>query len=319
MITKDKFALNLKELKNRIPDKPLIYTKEYPRTIRESLNYYCNKRTVHSIQSCVHTLNIEDWPLPLWFDPENIKLGFGNYHLYKKLYYSDKTGKKIKRLNDFDFIRILPMISICFKRTFDEIIIEAFDANLKYVFKKMQESTILGTKAKFIISLKDSYKKSNWTACVITIFPLIDFVVRRILNTNNLGIDVSKICKLFEQNGFSLKNVGDLMPHQTFVSSHQTGQPFLNKERVEWFGKMLDFDLGLLGPALCSFIYFANHYYSFYKEDQESGGEVELLNRHAILHGSISQFGSKGNTVKLITFLYLILELDIAFEILFSE
>jgi hypothetical protein len=81
---------------------------------------------------------------------------------------------------------------------------------------------------------------------------------------------------------------------------------------------MQETDFGLIGPALSSFIRFANIYYSYYKEDVEAK-EIQLLNRHAILHGSISEFGTKTNTVKLITFLYLMLELEDIFEILLAE
>jgi hypothetical protein len=129
---------------------------------------------------------------------------------------------------------------------------------------------------------------------------------------------VSRICKLFAQNGFSLENAGDLMPHFTFVLSHKPGQPLFSEERDQWFRKMQETDFGFIGPALSSFIRFANIYYSYYKEDTETE-ETQSLNRHAILHGSINDFGTKANTVKLITFLYLMLELEEVFKILLKE
>lgn len=319
MITKDKLALNLKDLKSRIPLKPKKYTKEYPRTIEEALKYYCNKRTVHSVQACTKNLNDENWPLPLWFDSENIKVGFWNKFYYKKQYNSWQKGKKFKGIKEFDFFWIPLLNNFFFKRTYNETLIESFEANSKYAFQRLLLNPLLQPKTLILESIQKSYKKSDWIACISTIFPLLDFIARKILKTNNLGIDVSKICKLFEQNGFTLENAGDLMPHIAFVSSHQPGQAFFNKEREAWFEKMIEYDFGLIGPALSSFIRFANIYYSYYKEDQETGDEVTLLNRHAILHGSINNFGSKINTIKLLTFLYLILELESVFEILFAE
>lgn len=317
MITKDKLALNLKDLKSRIPVKPKTYTEEHPRTIKEALKYYCNQRTVHSVQACTKSLNDENWALPLWFNPENVKVGFWNRIYYRKQYNSWSKGKKFKGLKDFDFFWVPVLNHIFFKRSYDEILIEAFGANSKYAFQTLLTNPILQTKKLILESIYRSYKKGDWVACISTMFPLIDFVARRILKTNNLAVDVSKICKLFEQNGFSLETAGHLMPHFTFVSSHEQGQPFLSKEREEWFKKMIEYDFGLIGPALSSFIRFANIYYSYYKEDKEE--EITSLNRHAILHGSTNNFGSKVNAVKLLTFLYLILELESVFEILFTE
>jgi hypothetical protein len=319
MITKDKLAYNLKVLKSRIPDKPEAYTSEHPKKINEALKYYCNRRTVHGIQACTKNLNDANWPLPLWFNPENVKVGFWNKLYYKKQYKSWKKGKKFNGLKEFDFFWVPLMNNLFFKRPFDEILSEAFDANSNYAFKGLSLNPILQSKQMILESIQKSYKRSDWVACISTIFPLIDFVTRKILKTNNLGIDVSKICKLFEQNGFSLENAGELMPHFTFVSSHQLGQPLFTKEREEWFEKMSEHDFGLIGPPLSSFIRFANIYYSYYKEDKDKNDEVLLLNRHAILHSSSNNFGSKANTIKLLTFLYLMLELESVFEILFCE
>lgn len=318
MITKDKLARNLKELKNRIPSKPATYTPEHPRTVREALKYYCNQRTVHGVQSCTSNLNESNWPLPLWFNPEDVRVGFWNKLYYKKQYNSWQRGKRFSGLKEFDFFSVLVMNHIYFKIPYDQIIIEAFETNKNYAFEMLLNNPMLIPKAEILNSVRRSYRKGNWVACISTLFPLIDFVTRKLLATKNLSIDVSRVCKLFTQNGFSLENADDLMPHFTFVLSHKPGQPFFSKEREEWFRKMQETDFGLIGPALSSFIRFANIYYSYYKEDVEAK-EIQLLNRHAILHGSISEFGTKTNTVKLITFLYLMLELEDIFEILLAE
>jgi hypothetical protein len=318
MITKDKLAINLKELKSRIPSKPTTYTSKHPKTITEALKYYCNKRTVHSVQACTTSLNEDNWPLPLWFNPENVKVGFWNKLYYRRQYNSGQKGKNFKGLKEFDFFFVPVMNHILFKLSFDQIILEAFDANKKYAFRMFLSKPILKSKKGIIESVQKSYRSNNWEACISTIFPLIDFMTRRLLGTKNLGLDVSKICKLFAQNGFSLENAGNLMPHFTFVLSHKPGEQFFSKEREKWFQKMQETDFGLIGPALSSFIRFANIYYSYYKEDTEAQ-ESPLLNRHAILHGSISDFGTKVHAVKLITFLYLMLELEDVLKILLAE
>lgn len=318
MITKEKLAINLQELKSRIPSKPTIYTTEHPKLIREALLYYCNKSSVNGVQSCTANLNEDNWPLPLWFKPENVRVGFWNKFYYRKQYNSWKKGKRFKGLKEFDFFSVLVMNHLVVGLPFDKIIIEAFNANKNHAFQMILSNPMLKPKIVVVESVMKSFKENNWVACVSTVFPLIDFVARKLLGTNNLRIDVSRICKLFAQNGFSLEKSGDFMPHMTFVLSYKPGQPYFSEGSVERFKKMQETDFGLIGSPLSSFIRFANIYYSYYMEDSE-GEEIQFLNRHAILHGSINNFGTKANTVKLITFLYLMLELEDIFKILLEE
>lgn len=315
MITKEQLANNLRVLKNKIPLKPKVYTTEHPKTIGEALKIYCNQRSVHGMQSCTAKLNEENWPLPLWFNPNNVKVGFWNKIYYRKQYNSWEKDKRFKKLRDFDFFWVPLLVNFFFKISYDNILMDAFDVNTKYAFQKVKSNPLLVNKGNILDSFIKSYKVKNWVACISSIFPLLDFVARKLLTTRNLGVDISRICKLFSQNGFSLETANHLMPHFTFVSSHKPGEPFLDEKREEWFSKMIETDFGLIGPALSSFIVFANLYYGYYKEDQE---DLSIMNRHAILHGSISQFDTKENAVKLFTFLYLFLELEPVFKILFE-
>jgi len=316
MITKDKFVLNLKKLKSRMPTKPKVYTPEYPKKIKEALNYYCNQRTVNSVQSSTKALNDKNWPLPLWFDYENVKVGFWN-----KLYYywkQSESWKIGKRFEAFEFLSVPEINHIFFKLSYDDMLIEAFDTNKKYAFEMLLSNPLLKSRKEIINSVRNSYRNGNWVGCISTIFPLIDFVIRKFLNSTSLTDDVGKLCKLFDQNGFNNENSVELMPQIAFVSSLESTQSLFTEEGMEKFKKMQETNFRLIGAALSSFIQFANVYYSYYKEEKKTE-EIQLINRHAILHGAISDFGTKANTVKLITFLYLMLELEDVFEILLAE
>lgn len=313
MITGEKLGLNLKELKRRMPLKPKIYTPDHPKNISQALRYYCNQRTVHTIQAFTFNLSQGDWPLPLWFDPNIIRVGFWN-RMYCIIQEKSWWKKIPKKLREFDFLYVIMLNHLMFGLPFRRIIIEAFEVNDKFTFHKLLFNPVLGSKKKIIESLQQSYNNHNWLACIYTIFPVIDFVSRKFLRTNNLSVDVLKICKLFEKNGFSMGKSEELMPFWSLVLSRKP----ISKLNNGWIEKMQETDFGLIGPALFSFIKFANIYYSYYKEDKEVP-EIPLLNRHAILHGSINEFGNKENVVKLITFLYLILELEEVFKILLAE
>ncbi|ALL06224.1 hypothetical protein AQ505_12415 [Pedobacter sp. PACM 27299] len=77
-----------------------------------------------------------------------------------------------------------------------------------------------------------------------------------------------------------------------------------------------DYELGLAGIALSHFLHFSSHYYAYYRTEKHT---ANTLNRHGILHGANHNFGTKTNAIKLITYLYLALELEPELKILFKN
>lgn len=317
MVTTEKLAANLDLLRNQMPKKPKKYTSDHPVTLFEALTKYSNSRSVNGVQSCTFSLNEHHWPLPLWIDHSNIHFGFFNKLYYKRFYNSFRPPHKFEGLKDFEYLWIPVINEIAYKKKYDDTLTEAFDVNLKYIKRKLLLNSLLSSKESIIQEIFKSYKKKYWIACINTLFPLLDFVTRTILNTKNLTTDIGKICKVFKQNGFDIDTANHLMPHITLVNSLIDPARKLEKtEHDKLYEKIKNNQFGLIGPALCSFLFFANHYYGYYKEDVQ---DKNVINRHGILHGSIDSFGNKANAVKLFTFLYLLLELEPVFKILLQE
>jgi hypothetical protein len=319
MINKEKLGNNLNELRNMIPLKPQVYTKEHPVTIQEALHKYSNRRSVNGMEVCTMNLNKNNWPLPLWFNPANIKVGFFNRLFYKRHLNSWKKSaerispninKKFRKFKDFEYLWIPIINESFFKRNIDATMLEAFNANRKYIERKLKSNNLLSSKTKAIEEIFKTYKKKFWISCINTIFPLLDYVARKLLNTNKLTIDVKQICKLFEQNGFSIETIDYLMPHVAFIKAmehHNTIKEEVNKPTFlevvsEIDQKVKGNNFSLIGPALSSFLLFANHYYGYYKNDD---GDKNIINQI--------------NVIKLITFLYLLLELEPIFKIVLDE
>lgn len=315
MITKEKLGLNLDILRNIIPKKPAKYTPQHPLNLKEALTLYSRQTSVHSIQHCTRGLYENNWPLILWVNPHNIKFGIFNKILLKRYDFSQRKKKKLNWFKDFNYLFIPFMNELIFKIKYDDTIMEGFDANKMYIQNQLKSNPLLTPKIFLIEGIFKAYKNENWVTCVCTILPLLDFVSRKILNTKNLRNDIGKICKLFEQNGFGLDSVDDLMPHLSMVK-RERDKPQTIVEMHKIYEKVKDNEFGIIGPALSSFLRFANQYYKYYTEDVE---EENVINRHAILHGSVNLFGNKANIIKLITFLYLMLELEPVFEILLKE
>nr|WP_199082919.1 hypothetical protein [Pedobacter sp. ASV19] len=181
----------------------------------------------------------------------------------------------------------------------------------------MKHNPHLWDKQKILSDIFGAYRKGFYSATIITLFPLLDHIARRFLKVTKLTKDVKQLCKFFESCGYGAENPEHLMYHTAMVHA-------MGKQREE-FGRFSGWEslnhikethLGMVGPLLSSFVRFANHYYGYYKDESESTNQ---LNRHAILHGSISEFGSKKNAVKLMTFLFLLLELEPIFDVLLNE
>ena len=314
MISKEKLVSNLNILRNKIPQKPDIYTSDHPISIKEALEKYSRQRTVHLVETFTYTFNNENWPLPLWFDPKNIRVGFWN-KLYYKRYHKSMFKKKYIGFKDFHYLCVPSINNIFFKQSIDESLIEAFDVNITYIQNQLESNVTLQSKSFILKDIFRCYKKKYWISCISTLFPLLDYVTRKLLKTKNLRTDIKTICKLFEEIGFSIETVDYLMPHITLVNAFFHSE-LTWEEKQELQNKIIDNKFGLIGPALSSFLRFANSYYSYYSEDK---GEPIIFNRHAILHGSINEYGTQVNAIKLLTFLYLFLELEPIFEILLDE
>jgi len=317
MITKEKLLINLDILRRSIPQKPLSYTPDYPKNLKEAIHKYCNQRSVNAVQMATQHFGEQNWPLPLWVDPENIRIGFWNKYHYKKFYYSWKNVKPFSM--DIYTWYWAPMFRKMFYNcNFDDSILQAFESNLRYIQNKLQSNNLLELKKPLIDEVFVTYKRQHYLACISTLFPLLDFISRKFFKTKRLTVDVGVICKLFQQIGFGLDNFNRLMPHVFMMNTFQ--QKFEKKISHEEYEKqcnsVIENDFGLIGAALSSFLQFANHYYGYYKED---GEESNIINRHAIIHGSVSYFGNRVNAVKLITFLYLMLELEPALVLLLND
>lgn len=317
MISNEDFAKNLIKLKNRIPQKPIVYTKEHPKSIGEALDLYSNRRSVHSLEMAVNYFNQQGWPVPLWFNPEKIKVGFTNKLLYRRFHNSWGKKMRFEGFASFEPPTVIVMNHIAYKKNnFDESVVEAFESNYSYLKNKLFNNTLLADKKELVEETLQLYKRKLWIGTICTMFPLLESVTRKLLKTTKLGTDVGKICKLFSANGFPYENVHYLTPHAAVSLRFFKNEKFDRDEFERLINEVKGINYGLIGPALGSFLYFSNHYYGYYRDDLNN---VDIINRHAIIHGSVSKYGQEVNVIKLFTFLYLMLELEPVFEILFHD
>lgn len=336
MISPERFKKNFEHLQRLIPKKPEIYTSEYPKNIEQSFNLYLRQSTLHLFESVTMTYSEEDWPLPLWFDPEHIKIGFINRLNFHKASFNKEKKRPlfdwfppykriIKHVHKipnhtpvWDFLLFPFFNKTFFKQDFSEGVVTAFDCNLKFIEQQLNKNPNLSDKKIVLYNVFQTYRKGYYLASITTIFPLLDHISRSFLKVTKLTKDVKQLCKFFESCGYDASNSEHLMYFSAMVKvmgrrHRESGSISGWQQEVS---KIKETNLGVIGPLLSSFVKFANTYYSYYKDETDG---ADLLNRHAILHGSLTSIGTKTNAVKLITFLYLFLELEPVFHILLKE
>lgn len=332
MINHIKLEKNLEMLRLSLPKKPAVYTRDFPLTIAEALTKYANQRTVNLFGINVYNYNEHGWPVPLYVDHRNIRVGFlnnvfdrrlqaGTNRAYRRM-YPKKKFKKITfwsaRLGPWQCLGIPIQRNIYRKDSVDRGVIELFGTNINLVKRKFLSHPYLASHKDLTKEIFAAYRHQHWASCINSVYPILDAVARQVLNTDKLTTAMQSLCKLFRQIGIGKTETDVFMAHTNAV---MVGEKIRTGELSKQIGQELQEKgyknhLRLIGPALSSFLQFSNRYYADYITPSSPG---DPLNRHAIMHGSYTQFATQANVVRLITYLYLILELDPVFRILFAE
>ncbi|HZW69483.1 MAG TPA: hypothetical protein VFF57_01360 [Hanamia sp.] len=343
----NKLRVNLEKLKKSIPKKPATYTPDFPVSIAESLQKYLRQRTISVMRSACWIYDSANWPLPLYVDPENIKIGYLNEIMFQKLGMNDfkyfdsfdslqvarnephpiKPGvgakivwllryRKRKKLQYYDWM-IVPIICRFFKvNNLDDFNLQLFDVNSNYFRTKIFINPILKNKYSLLQEIFDSFQKKNYASCICTLYPLLDFITRDYFETKKFSKDISMVNAVFKAAGFEFADIDNLKPGAPTKKYYD--MLFAKKISPKAWEELAEqeYGLGFPGVALSSFLHFSYKYYEYYRSESI---QTNFLNRHAIIHGASNQYGTKINAVKLLTYLYLMLELEPVLKIVFSE
>ena len=181
-----------------------------------------------------------------------------------------------------------------------------FTKHRKRVFNTFMKTSLLSGKQAIVRDIEEAYKRELWSACIVSVMPLLDFIMRRYFGTTRLDDNIQVLRNAFvEHAGLRSK---DLMPGSIAV-----GEGRLNPNTGNTFAKMIEEDLRLPGIYLASFLEFADRYYCWYKSSDIPPNTS--LNRHAVMHCA-SEYWTKANAVRILSFLHLIIYLEVPLKIL---
>jgi len=343
-----KLKKNLDKLKELIPKKPIAYTEEYPKSIEDCFHKYIRQRTISIMRPACWMYDKHNWPLPLYINPQNIKIGYLNeflftklgmnsfpyYDLFASLQYNSyepyelkpsfrlrlmwllRYGKR-KKLGYYDWL-IVPILCHFFRITnIDDFNIQLFDVNYKYFQRKVINNKHLSSKKGLIIEILDNFKRGNYASCICTLYPIIDFLTRQYFDTTKFDKDITSVNAMFKAAGFSLVDIDNLKPGAAAIKfQNLVREKKITFAQANELSEKNEYNLGFPGVALSSFLHFSSQYYQYHRTDTS---QTNHLNRHAILHGSSDAYGTKSNAIKLLTYLYLMLELEPVLKIVFNE
>jgi len=343
-----KLKKNLEKLKQGIPKKPSVHTTEYPKSVEESLQKYLRNRTISIMRGACWMYDAHNWPLPLFVDPKDIKIGYMGEFMFTKLgmnsfrYFdlffglqNNKYGpytmkprfllrimwilryNKRKKLEYYDWL-IVPILCRFFQVTnIEDFNIQLFEVNYKFFRHKILNNKLLEDKKDVMVEILDNYSRGNYSSCICTMYPIIDFLTRKYFDTTKFDKDISSVNAMFKSAGFTLMDIDNLKPGAATAKFFE----LVREKKITWqqaneLSLKNEFYLGFPGVALSSFLHFSFQYYQYHRTDST---QTNHLNRHAILHGSINDYGTKTNAIKLFTYLYLMLELEPVLKIVFNE
>lgn len=284
-------SFDINSLRNRIPKKPDKFTLDIPHSIEESLSKYLNKSTISNIQEASYIHDYFGWAMPLYIDPNNIKIGFRNKvilaktnGLYGRFKYWDIFSKleisqfkphsiedniltrtflafhRIKKIKYFDWF-LIPILCTSFKITnFSELMIDLLDENFNFYKKKILHNHYLNAKQIALGDIFQTYKSGNFAACITTIYPIIDFIIREILGISLITKGVGVINKSLEKIKFDLENVDNLKPG-AFTEKYLNIHSFksFDKDSFKKLSDKNEYNLGFPGIALSSFLYYSQN------------------------------------------------------------
>ncbi len=293
---------NLEILRGKIARKPVDYIpqNDYPCSIDDSFSRYTRTRHVNFILSLSDVLRLEfGWPFPFFV----LSLSQSKYWLltaalpimawvYVRISLKSMLHWSTDEVKKAWFANIV-----------DKSIVKLVQLSSRKLFRQWRSTKMLDAHHQELKEIQEIYVKGYCYSCVSAVFPLLDYVCRELLQTENLTKGVGHINKIFSQANICLES---LRPgHGAWDYAEKNGanaQESSNK------------DLRLVGIALDSFLQFAAIYYRHFTQGQDTS----VLNRHAVLHGARGKIWTKEDATKLLLFLDLMINLLPVFEILLA-
>jgi len=204
-------------------------------------------------------------------------------------------------------IRLIRVDDATNRRLIDALLCRRFKRSSKEVFEFWLNHPLLQSRGKLLRDIIKAYRYNLWGACVPSILPILDFVIRGYLGTDDLRTTVGTVSEAFKKAGIKYESLLPGFAVFNALKSDSVMMPLVSE---------IEKDLRLPGIFLASFIDTAEQFYAWHRTAEASA--PGKINRHAILHGD-AEYWTEAETVKLLIFFDLALKLDPVLRIVLAD
>ena len=290
-----KLPINLRYLSTLIARKPQEFTREWAATVDEAFSLYTRTSTVNLILSWNNILAEMGWPFPSYINlRKEVEIVGDLLSIWRHFIRFVFTGKRFL---------LVPLLMAVSQQT-PEAREQSVSVDMRYlfwrhskqIFKFWRGHHLLKGKESIVDSIRVTYNKRLFAACLPTLQGLLDFVMRSYFHTDHLNVSLQTMRNAFEKAAILPKHLAP--GYGVWDLNKESGSTILFPS--------VEQDLRLPGVFLSSFVEFGSSYYAFYSSVDSNG---VILNRHAIMHCA-TEYWTPGNAVKLLTFFDLTLRLE---------
>ena len=290
-----KLPINLRYLSTLIARKPQEFTREWAATVDEAFSLYTRTRTVDLILSWNNLLAEMGWSFPSYLNlRKEVDIAGDLLSLRRRFLRFVVTGKRY----------LQGPLFMAFSQQTPEAREQSVSVDMRYlfwrhskeIFKFWRGHHLLKGKEAIVDSIRVTYNKGFFAACLPTLLGLLDFVMRSYFHTDHLNVSLQTMRNAFEKAAILPKHLAP--GYGVWDLEKESGSTILFPS--------IEQDLRLPGVFLSSFVEFGSSYYAFYSK---ANSKDVVLNRHAIMHCA-TEYWTPRNTVKLLTFFDLTLRLE---------
>jgi len=289
---------NLKKLADKIARKPEKYDPRWAKSITEAFSFYTRTSTVDLFVAMGDTLRESGWPFPVYLDLESelrwmlralkfVKWPALLYNLCCMPSIFLSVQSSIGRIGESQQETLKRET---YRKKYNDVYLSwRFRRVSKKVFASWKAHPLLQSKKQIIVDLEKAYNDKLWGTCIPSILPLIDYLMRDYLKTNNLTSSVNILWQAFEIANIIPKDSSDLK--SGIKPGYGVWEIDQKQSNLRKIPDNEENDLRLPGVYLTSLVDFSRRYYAFHKI---TSNPTEI-NRHAILHGDMN-YWSKMHT-----------------------
>ena len=207
-ITQQELVVNLKILREKIARKPVDYIplNDWPHSIEDCFSRYIRTSHVNLILSLSDFLRIKfDWPFP--FFALSLLSQSKNWVLISILpfmawsYICILLESLFHRSPDYKARKVL------ITRIIDKGMVKLVRLSSRKLFRRWRSSKMLAAHHQELMEIQKVYNRGYWYLCVTAVFPLLDYMCRELLRTDNLTKGVGHINKIFSDANICLESL----------------------------------------------------------------------------------------------------------------